>query len=428
MRVKIQQLMLCTATVLWLIYIHSATIVAPVFYVDINATNNPIAIMTPKKTGTENGKALQKLLDYAQAHGSHNLPVTIHVPKGDYRLGKKKQYYPIILSSYTNVKLADDVTFKSEGTLSFLGVPTDKRENGVENFHWTGGTLMGNGDDERVRFVLVEGRQLTFDNMTFERTSAFGDHAFDLNGVAHVSIQNTRFIGYGDRQLSNDRKVSPLHPYQSEAIQLDYNAIGSIPTNDRRTWRKIAPNQAKQVTIKGNHHVTIRESEFQPAVVHNQQLTHAQNPLGQHSYQADSPVQSSHIVFENNIVVDPVGGPAWQNDNRRNNYEGALHFNAVTNLVIRGNHFSQDDAQYFLSIYTNNDLPNSENVVIDDNTIESKKTAQLILFRTSTTAKDSGHIELRLGKNTYLIDGQQRQLTTKNVKQENFREEAIHLK
>jgi hypothetical protein len=371
------------------------------FPLQLKVAQPNIKQLEPQQSGSQNALALQKLLSNAQQKNSQNKKVNIYLPQGKYTLGESQQKTVFLLPSNTTIH-AEKTELSVKGNVVFLGIPTTNETSGVTNFEWNGGVISGDGDKNTAHFTLVEGKNNKFINLTLENTTAFGNHAFDLNATSGVLIQNMKFIGYGNRQLTKKDLTDNAHQYKAEAVQLDTNSKGSLSRFEREIWQKVSPLTFKHRQSAVTSNVQIRQSSFLPNVVSGKQITSAQNPLGQHGYDPKKKMASQNIIFENNRVIDPVGGPVMQNKKEKNNYQGALHFNAVQNMLIANNYFLLNRAQYAMSFYTSDKTSPTHKVTISKNKIMSLHATPYVLVRTSTKTSQVGKINIVVSQNILL--------------------------
>ncbi|GIN73400.1 hypothetical protein J14TS2_38750 [Bacillus sp. J14TS2] len=263
---------------------------------------------------------------------------TITFPEGTYEL-----------SGYIELPREDNVTIDATdaiftGQVTFLSA-------GNSGMKWKGGTFNGTGD-ARLGFTLLHVENATFEGITFNRVTGFGQHVFDLLGSSNLLFDNLTVAGYG-----NTTDLSGIDGSQkyAEAIQTDYaitDASGSTASEERLI------SYGGELDGAATEGVTVKNSQFVPYYENGNMLSWAQSPMGQHIYAKDA--QNSDITFTQNTVTDPIP----LNEIAQNKYTGALHFVSVKNLVITDNEFTTNhsaERENWIQIVNNSNSKNPGN-------------------------------------------------------------------
>ncbi|GIN58467.1 hypothetical protein J8TS2_27860 [Lederbergia ruris] len=268
------------------------------------------ASITHAEEFTFDTTSVQKLFSNAHANS------TIILPKGTYELSGY-----IELPRENNVTIdATDAVFT--GQITFLSA-------GNSGMKWKGGTFNGTGDT-RLGFTLLHVENASFDGMTFNRATRFGQHVFDLLGSSDLTFKNLIVAGYG-----NSTDLSGLSAYQkyAEAIQTDYAIAGASGST---ASEELLISYGGELDGAATGGITVKNSQFIPYYENGKMLSWAQSPMGQHLYAKDT--QNYDINFTQNIVTNPIP----LNEITQNKYTGALHFVSIKNLTITDNVFTSN--------------------------------------------------------------------------------------
>lgn len=232
----------------------------------------------------------------------------------------------ILLPSSANVSIdATGATFR--GRAVFLAV-------GAEGLTWTGGAFVGDGTaSTRVTFNLFQTGEASFNDMTFDRTISFGNHAFDLLGSKNTLIDNVTVTGYG---ADLDIDDLPSHAKFAEAIQVDFAHSDGVGNDKTIDLIKKHGGTFDKAPTRG---VTIQHSRFEPSYDYAGSLTSwAPTPFGSHSHNphGDNP---RDLRFINNFVLHPI--PLNREDS--DSWTGAIHFAAASDIEISHNYFESGE-------------------------------------------------------------------------------------
>lgn len=362
-----------------------------VVYTDIDVTHNDIAELSAANTSTENSHALATLLAYRKNNLQYQ--AVLRFPRGTFKLSALTAG-AFELSNNTLIRMDEKTKIKLYGDVMFAGVPTGKgSKDGLSNFQWQGGQLIGNGKRNRAEFLIIHGQNLSIDNVKFVRVSAYNQHVFDLNGVHDMTISNSKFIGYGTGDLNKVPENSRYHASVAEAIQLDTaNYKTSYGQHQRIAMRSLQPKLADYSSNIGNDLVNVMDNEFLPYTYKGKLITPAQSPIGTHAFKhAKEP--TDQVVFARNTVSDVtvptdiagVGDNAYDN-----NYPAPLHFTGMRNVKIFENTFrttNENNRQNsWISNYQNDERFSVENFIIEGNHFQGLlPTRSITLFKFSTS-------------------------------------------
>lgn len=260
---------------------------------------------------TPNNTALQTLLD---KWGKNDL--TVNIPKGIY------------LFNAGNIKLNSNITFNFDKGAVFKVKSGDNEVNfiypspkpgyngGISNINWQNATFKGDNTPLGQSIFaqsIHHAKNVTFNNCTFDNAESPGGHCLDIDGSHHISITNSRFVGFNPEK-NQDYK---------EAIQIDYSNLTAM------TYR----NPGDKYDNLPTYDVKVNNNQFLPIYGHAGQITsYAPNPIGEHIVYNNGRSGVIHdIHFTNNTIIDPK--PLSKNDS------ATIRFIDVSNLWIKNNKF-----------------------------------------------------------------------------------------
>lgn len=383
-----------------------------VVFTNIDVTNNKIAEIKTTQTAMENSQSLVKLLDYRKNNQQYE--GVLKFPKGTFKLAALKTG-AFELSNNTHIQMNYQTKIRLYGNVLFAGVPTGtKAVDGLSNFQWQGGQLIGNGKQNGVEFLIIHGEKLMINNVSFIRPVAYNHHVFDLNGLHDITISNSKFVGYGAGRLNDVPESSRYHASIAEAVQLDTaNYKSSYGSHQRWAMRRLQPKLAEYSSNIGSQLVNVINNQFIPYEYDGKVIAPAQNPIGTHSFD-DVKSPTEKVVFAQNRVVDPivpldragVGDKSYDN-----NYPAPLHFTGMTNVSILNNTFvtSNDSLKQksWISNYQNDDRFTVDNFIIEQNKFGGVAPSRsIILFKESTSqshARGKGLVNnIKVNNNSFM--------------------------
>ena len=318
----------------------------------------------------------------------------IDLPAQDYEVRGH-----IILPRSSDVSI-DATGARFRGQAVFLSIAST-------GMSWSGGSFVGDGTSEqRLVFSLFRMNRAKFTNMSFERTTAFANHTFDLLGCKEVTLENITIEGYGASQDIVD--LSP-HERYAEAIQID-TAHETGVGNERAI--ELIEEAGGVFDGSATSGLVVRDSYFGPSRDAAGDLrAWAPSPLGSHAYASEGP--PSDVVFERNRVVSPI--PMRETSGGR--WAGALHFAAIQGLTVRYNDFDQADASRrdaWLQFEQRNAptggrhsgiQPSTEDIVVEGNTFDGAPPLKAyVLFDAFRDDAEASFLGVTIANNAFFTD------------------------
>ncbi|MBT1137463.1 N-acetylmuramoyl-L-alanine amidase [Lactiplantibacillus argentoratensis] len=303
-----------------------------------------------------NTKILQKILDSNTTGTTH-----IIIPKGTYYFDSG------VIKMHSNLTLSFEkgAIFKSRNNATvFFAYPSSKKgyDGGTSNILWKNAILVGSDENGQGSFTqsMNHAQDVKFQNCTFYDAENPNGHIFDLDGSHNISISNCSFYGF-NANVANDYK---------EAIQIDYSNPGAMSYQLDGDKYDDLPS----------FNIYVSNNQFLPINSHNRIKYYAPNPIGQHATYDNGKSGIIHnIYFTNNKVVDSKP--------RKTDTTGTINFNAVSNLYIENNQFSNiltTGVSNYIRIYNPLAIYHMKNIWINNNRFTNvNPTNQYILIRST---------------------------------------------
>ncbi|MGA3391708.1 N-acetylmuramoyl-L-alanine amidase [Lactiplantibacillus pentosus] len=307
---------------------------------------------------SSNTKILQKIID-THTKGE----TTIVIPKGTYYFDSGA----IMLHSNLTFKFEKGAIFKTrDNAMIFFAYPSKQKgyDGGISNVTWENATFVGSNHNGQGSFTqsMNHARDIKFQDCTFYNAENPNGHVFDLDGSHNISINDCAFYGFN---------ANPVNDYK-EAIQIDYS-------NPEAMSYQVSGDKYDDLP---SYNIYVSNNQFLPITSHNRIKYYAPSPIGQHATYDNGKAGIIHnIYFTDNKVVDSKP--------RKTDNTGTINFNAVSNLYIENNHFSNvlaSGVSNYIRIYNPLTTYRMKNIRISGNRFTNvNPTHQYILIRSIAT-------------------------------------------
>ncbi|WP_261721859.1 glycoside hydrolase family 55 protein [Staphylococcus equorum] len=168
------------------------------------------------KSKSADTRAMQRALNYAKKYPS----ITIYVPKGEFHIRKS-----LVIYESTTLLLDKGAVLKRCGKDALLKNGRRFKPyygyNGNSHIYIAGGTFDMNGYDfpyNNTAMCIGHAQDIQIVDVTFK--DIIGGHGLDACGVNGLYINNCKFLGFNDSDVTRTF---------SEAIQLDIQVPGAFP-------------------------------------------------------------------------------------------------------------------------------------------------------------------------------------------------------